>query len=66
MAAFVYAFFGTSKDVSLGPTTVMAILVAEKVSQYSAECAPTVAILLTFYTGCVQLFMGMFRLGMYG
>ena len=63
MAPFIYAFLGTSKDVSLGPTTVMALLVAQKTSQYPPELAVTIVVMLTFYSGCVQAFMGLFHLG---
>ncbi|XP_055345796.1 sodium-independent sulfate anion transporter-like [Paramacrobiotus metropolitanus] len=65
MGPFIYALLGTSKDVSIGPTTVMALLVLEKISQYPTELAPTIAVLLTFYTGCVQLAMGILRLGFF-
>ncbi|GAU90330.1 hypothetical protein RvY_02761 [Ramazzottius varieornatus] len=65
VAPFIYAFLGTSKDVSLGPTTVMALLVAQKTTQYPPEMAVTVAVMLTFYSGFVQAFMGLFHLGFF-
>ncbi|OQV14561.1 Sodium-independent sulfate anion transporter [Hypsibius exemplaris] len=66
MGAFIYAITGTSKDVSLGPTTVMALLVAQKAAEYPADADKVaVIILLTFYTGCVQLAMGIFQLGFF-
>lgn len=41
----------------------MALLVSEKLAQYPEESAVTVAVLLTFYTGIVQLVMGILQLG---
>ncbi|XP_042305361.1 sodium-independent sulfate anion transporter isoform X3 [Sceloporus undulatus] len=58
MGCFVYCFLGTSKDVTLGPTAIMSLLV----SSYAFH-DPTYAILLAFLSGCIQLAMGLLHLG---
>ncbi|KAF7236903.1 Sodium-independent sulfate anion transporter [Varanus komodoensis] len=55
---FVYCLLGTSKDVTLGPTAIMSLLV----SSYAFH-DPSYAILLAFLSGCVQLAMGLLQLG---
>jgi MFS superfamily sulfate permease-like transporter len=50
--------FGTSKDVSLGPTAVLCLLIAD-----ATDGDVQLAISLCFMIGMVQLFMGLFRLG---
>ncbi|XP_060027825.1 sodium-independent sulfate anion transporter isoform X2 [Erinaceus europaeus] len=58
MGCFVYFFLGTSRDVTLGPTAIMSLLV----SFYTAH-EPAYAVLLAFLSGCIQLVMGCLRLG---
>ncbi|CAM4631905.1 unnamed protein product [Lepidochelys olivacea] len=58
MGCFVYCLLGTSKDVTLGPTAIMSLLV----SSYAFH-DPAYAILLTFLSGCIQLAMGLLHLG---
>ncbi|NXF87733.1 S2611 protein, partial [Eubucco bourcierii] len=58
MGCFVYCFLGTAKDVTLGPTAIMSLLV----SSYAFH-QPVYAILLTFLSGCIQLAMGLLHLG---
>ncbi|NXK82711.1 S2611 protein, partial [Amazona guildingii] len=58
MGCFVYCFLGTAKDVTLGPTAIMSLLV----SSYAFH-EPVYAILLTFLSGCIQLAMGLLHLG---
>ncbi|KAM6111104.1 LOW QUALITY PROTEIN: sodium-independent sulfate anion transporter [Pterocles gutturalis] len=58
MGCFVYCFLGTAKDVTLGPTAIMSLLV----SSYAFH-EPVYAILLAFLSGCVQLAMGLLHLG---
>ncbi|XP_053816402.1 sodium-independent sulfate anion transporter isoform X7 [Vidua chalybeata] len=58
MGCFVYCFLGTAKDVTLGPTAIMSLLV----SSYAFH-QPVYAVLLAFLSGCVQLAMGLLRLG---
>ncbi|KGL94782.1 Sodium-independent sulfate anion transporter, partial [Charadrius vociferus] len=49
---------GTAKDVTLGPTAIMSLLV----SSYAFH-EPVYAILLAFLSGCIQLAMGLLHLG---
>uniref|UniRef100_A0A7M4FMA8 Solute carrier family 26 member 11 n=1 Tax=Crocodylus porosus TaxID=8502 RepID=A0A7M4FMA8_CROPO len=58
MGCFVYCLLGTSKDVTLGPTAIMSLLV----SSYAFH-DPAYATLLAFLSGCVQLAMGLLHLG---
>ncbi|XP_030317515.1 sodium-independent sulfate anion transporter isoform X3 [Calypte anna] len=58
MGCFVYCFLGTAKDVTLGPTAIMSLLV----SSYTFH-EPVYAVLLTFLSGCIQLAMGLLHLG---
>lgn len=58
MGCFVYFFLGTSRDVTLGPTAIMSLLV----SFYTFH-APAYAVLLAFLSGCIQLAMGFLHLG---
>lgn len=52
-------FFGTIKEVSIGPTSLMALLTL----QYTADKPPEFAIILAFLSGCVELAMGILKLG---
>lgn len=58
MGCFVYFILGTSRDVTLGPTAIMSLLV----SSYTFH-EPAYAVLLAFLSGCVQLAMGFLCLG---
>ncbi|KFU85915.1 Sodium-independent sulfate anion transporter, partial [Chaetura pelagica] len=49
---------GTAKDVTLGPTAIMSLLV----SSYAFH-EPVYAVLLAFLSGCIQLAMGLLHLG---
>ncbi|XP_021096938.1 sodium-independent sulfate anion transporter isoform X2 [Heterocephalus glaber] len=59
MGCFVYFFLGTSRDLTLGPTAIMSLLV----SFYTFH-EPAYAVLLAFLSGCIQLAMGFLRLGL--
>ena len=64
MGGFVYAIFGTSKDLSLGPTSVLSLLTAEAYPEHATlEDKVNVAVLLSFYCGLFQLLLGIFNLG---
>ncbi|XP_066442882.1 sodium-independent sulfate anion transporter isoform X2 [Eleutherodactylus coqui] len=58
IGCFIYCLFGTSKDVTLGPTAIMSLLV----SVYTSGDA-SLAILLAFLSGCIQLAMGLLKFG---
>lgn len=58
MGGFIYCFFGTSKDVTLGPTAIMSLLV-----HTYGNCDPVQAVMLTLFAGLIQLFMGLLKLG---
>ncbi|KAG8179869.1 hypothetical protein JTE90_007049 [Oedothorax gibbosus] len=59
MGSFMYAVFGTCKDLVIGPTSVMALMTA----QYVQMGGPAYAALLAFLSGCLQLLLGVFNLG---
>lgn len=64
MGGFIYCFFGTSKDVTLGPTAIMSLMVAEFGSERSpVKHDPTYAIILTLFAGLIQFCMGLLNLG---
>eukprot|EP00058_Branchiostoma_floridae_P021648 XP_002607138.1 hypothetical protein BRAFLDRAFT_68068 [Branchiostoma floridae] len=58
MGCLVYFFLGSSKDITLGPTAIMSLMVASY-----AEGDTTYAVALTLLCGCIQLGMGIFQLG---
>ncbi|XP_075231787.1 sodium-independent sulfate anion transporter-like [Lycorma delicatula] len=59
IGCFVYAIFGTIKEVSIGPTSLMAILA----TTYTNNLSPDFIIFFTFLSGCVELLMGLLKLG---
>lgn len=59
MGSIVYVFFGTVKEVSIGTSSLMAILTL----QFTIGKPIEYVILLTFLCGCVELLMGIFKLG---
>lgn len=60
---FVYVLFGTIKQVSIGPTSLMALLTLQFISNVPQEFVLQYLCLLTFLCGCVELLMGLMRLG---
>ncbi|XP_054731285.1 sodium-independent sulfate anion transporter [Anastrepha obliqua] len=58
MGCFIYIIFGTCKDVTVGPTAIMALMVQTNVAG-SADYA----VLLCFLSGIVILLMGILNLG---
>lgn len=63
---FVYAFFGTSRALSVGPVAVAALMVASALSAYADGNQAkylTGALILAAETGMILLALGMFRLG---
>ncbi|KAI7868040.1 sulfate transporter family-domain-containing protein [Mucor mucedo] len=62
----LYFFFGTSKDISIGPTAVMSLLVGQTVAKVTATneyTGPQVAVVLALFGGFITLFIGLARLG---
>jgi len=51
--------FGTVKQVSMGPTSLMALLTYE----YTKNLTPEYVVLLTFMCGIVEMLMGLLKLG---
>lgn len=58
MGCFVYIFLGSCKDVPMGPTAIAALLTFQ-----AANGDWMRAVLLSFLTGLIELFMGIFGLG---
>ncbi|XP_071968434.1 sodium-independent sulfate anion transporter isoform X2 [Engystomops pustulosus] len=58
VGCFIYCLLGTSKDVTLGPTAIMSLLVAI----YTSGDA-SLAVLLAFLSGCIQLALGLLKFG---
>ncbi|MEQ9467977.1 MAG: sulfate permease [Ekhidna sp.] len=62
----IYAIFGTSRSLSVGPVAMDSLLVAAGVSLIAAEGTDTYiafAILLATFTGIFQILLGSFKLG---
>ncbi|XP_018566409.1 sodium-independent sulfate anion transporter [Anoplophora glabripennis] len=59
IGSFTYVFFGTIKEVSIGPTSLMSLLTFSFVFPHPVEYV----ILLTFIAGCVEFTMGVLKLG---
>lgn len=61
----LYAIFGTSRQLAVGPVAMVALLIAAGVGELVTD--PTefigLAILLALMVGLIQLLMGLFRLG---
>lgn len=59
MGCFIYVFFGTIKEVVIGPTSLMALLTYEYTNDFNLDFV----VLLCFLCGVVELIMGLLRLG---
>ncbi|MEQ8924427.1 MAG: sulfate permease [Fulvivirga sp.] len=62
----VYAFFGTSRQLSVAPVAMDSLMVAAGVSVMAVQGTDqyiTYAIMLAFFMGLFQLLLGMFRMG---
>lgn len=59
MGGFIYMVFGTVKQVSIGPTSLMSLLTYE----YTKDLPPQYVVLLTFMCGIVEMLMGLLKLG---
>lgn len=58
LGSFLYIFFGSCKDVPMGPSAISALLTFQ-----TAQGSWQKAVLLSFLCGFVELFMGLFGLG---
>ena len=58
MGCFVYCVFGSCKDITIGPTAIMALM-----TSVHAQYGPEYAILLTLLSGIIILFCGLLQLG---
>ncbi len=74
MGPLIYCIFGTSKDISLGPTAIMSALVAAACARprtWPAEIDhpmdhisdPNIAVTLSFFVGLILIALGLARLG---
>ena len=64
MGCFVYCIFGSSKDISLGPTAIMSLMTAIFARAPEQDQGdPTYAIALTLMCGVIQFALGIFQLG---
>jgi len=58
MGCFVYCIFGSCKDITIGPTAIMALM-----TSVHAQYGPQYAVLLTFLSGIIILLCGLLQLG---
>lgn len=59
LGSLIYVCFGSIREVSIGPTSLMSLLTL----QYTMNKPVELVILLTFLVGVVELCMGVFKLG---
>ncbi|KAH0945080.1 hypothetical protein HN011_004172 [Eciton burchellii] len=59
MGGFLYIIFGTIKEVSIGPSSLMALITL----QYTRGMPLDFMVLLCFLVGCIELLMGILNLG---
>ena len=62
----LYAIFGTSRVLAVGPVAVVSLMTAAAIGEHAAAGTPAywaVAITLAFLSGAMLLFMGLLRLG---
>lgn len=59
VGSLVYVVFGTVREVSIGPTSLMSIITIT----YTFEKPIEYVFILTFVSGAVELLMGLFKLG---
>jgi sulfate permease, SulP family len=66
MPQLIYAIFGTSRQLAVGPVAMDSLLVAAAVTmlaEVGTDHYITLAILLAFMMGSIQLLLGLFRMG---
>ncbi|CRL03807.1 CLUMA_CG016206, isoform A [Clunio marinus] len=59
VSCFVYTIFGSCKDITIGPTSLLALLIRSTVDNLNVDFA----ILITFLSGCIIFTLGLFNLG---
>ncbi|KAI9340487.1 sulfate transporter family-domain-containing protein, partial [Obelidium mucronatum] len=68
IGCLIYGLFATSKDVTIGPTALLSLLVGQAIAEYipGATQAQQIiyAITLSFWVGLFQFLVGVFRLGL--
>lgn len=55
----MYLILGSCKDINIGPTAIMALMVQEHTAKFGAD----IAVLLCFLSGCIILLFGILHLG---
>ncbi|KAF9264887.1 sulfate permease [Marasmius fiardii PR-910] len=68
VGVFIYCFFATSKDVSIGPVAVMSLTVSQIIKHVQEKHpnqwdGPLIATTLSFICGFIVLGMGLLRIG---
>ncbi len=67
IGVFIYCFFATSKDVTIGPVAVMSLEVAKVIQSTQASNpslqGPVIATAVAFLCGAIALGIGLLRLG---
>ncbi|XP_022089340.1 sodium-independent sulfate anion transporter-like [Acanthaster planci] len=69
MGSFMYCIFGMSKDITVGPTAIMSLLVADYGKPLTDNAGedvlndPRYAVLLAFFCGLIQIGLGILHLG---
>ena len=62
----VYAIFGTSKQLAVGPVAILSLMTAAAAGKIAAQGSPEyieAALILAFLSGAILVAMGLFRMG---
>ncbi|RHZ69471.1 hypothetical protein Glove_283g104 [Diversispora epigaea] len=63
----IYCFFSTAKDVTIGPTVVLSLLIGQAIAGINKQTldytGPQIAASFALFSGLIALFLGLFRLG---
>ncbi|KAH9499575.1 hypothetical protein Btru_074169 [Bulinus truncatus] len=67
ICCFIYLLMGSAKDITVGPSAITSLLTASFATSLSpkqpnGDVDPTMAIMLSFTTGLIHIFMGAFNL----